>query len=178
MKNRVLRPAGAWEGPGSAQNNSIKVYVWSEVIRWTFFGVSLRAAAAFSRPELIPKVLKSQNKSVSYWRDSRNCLLFCYVFSRPEPGKQPRRAPNSTTNAKLRSPGGGRNLTKSHKKGKHYFCCDPRESWKDALSARCLSSSMSSFRSCAAAKILSRWASALIVRTFSWSFYSNFSRRT
>ena len=29
--NRVLRPPGAWEAPGSAQNNLMKLHFWSEV---------------------------------------------------------------------------------------------------------------------------------------------------
>ena len=69
------------------------------------------------------------------WRDSRNFLLFC-VFSRPGPGKRPRRAQNGTTNPKLRSLGGGRNLTKFYKKGKKSFFVTP-ESRGKMLGALC-----------------------------------------
>ena len=52
LKNRVLRPPGAWEAPGSAQNNLIGLYFWSEVdcrkvILLRYFGVFIRVAAVF-----------------------------------------------------------------------------------------------------------------------------------
>ena len=53
LKKNRLRPPGAWEAPGSAQSNEIKVYFWSEMILVNnvflrFSGVFPGAAAAFS----------------------------------------------------------------------------------------------------------------------------------
>ena len=63
----VLRPPGDWEAPGSAQNNVIKVYSWSEVI-WckNIFEkkeVFYTGCSRIFRRELTSKVPKSLKKS-------------------------------------------------------------------------------------------------------------------